>query len=43
MRDTRGRDPALVIRTSRAGATSVTVTIEDSGTGIETPDLELIF
>jgi len=43
MRGASGRDPALVIRTSRAGARSVTVAIEDSGTGIELRDLERIF
>jgi C4-dicarboxylate-specific signal transduction histidine kinase len=42
MREVNGRDPALVIRTSRAGAT-VTVAIEDSGTGIEMQDVERIF
>jgi signal transduction histidine kinase len=43
MREANGRDPALVIRTSRAGATSVTVAIEDSGPGIEMRDVERIF
>jgi two-component system sensor kinase FixL len=43
MREANGHDPALVIRTSRAGVTAVTVTIEDSGTGIETHDVERIF
>jgi signal transduction histidine kinase len=43
MREASSRDPALVIRTSRAGATSVTVTIEDSGTGLEMHDVERIF
>jgi len=43
MRETTDREPALVIRTSRAGAASVTVAIEDSGTGIETHDLDRIF
>jgi signal transduction histidine kinase len=43
MRETNGRAPALVIRTSRAGALSVRVTIEDSGTGIEMHDAERIF
>jgi C4-dicarboxylate-specific signal transduction histidine kinase len=43
MREANGREPALVIRTSKAGATSVTITIEDSGTGIEMHDLERIF
>jgi C4-dicarboxylate-specific signal transduction histidine kinase len=43
MREPNDRDPALVIRTSRAGATSVTVTIEDSGTGIEAHELERLF
>jgi C4-dicarboxylate-specific signal transduction histidine kinase len=43
MRETNDRDPALVIRTSRAGATSVTITIEDSGTGIEAHDVERLF
>jgi two-component system, LuxR family, sensor kinase FixL len=42
MREVNGREPALVIRTSRAGAT-VTVAIEDSGTGIEMQDVEQIF
>jgi C4-dicarboxylate-specific signal transduction histidine kinase len=42
MREVNGRDPALVIRTSRAGAT-VTVAIVDSGTGIEMQDVERIF
>jgi C4-dicarboxylate-specific signal transduction histidine kinase len=42
MREVNGRDPALVIRTSGAGAT-VTVAIEDSGTGIEMQDVERIF
>jgi C4-dicarboxylate-specific signal transduction histidine kinase len=42
MREVNGRDPALVIRTSTADAT-VTVAIEDSGTGIETQDVERIF
>jgi hypothetical protein len=43
MRETNDRDPALVIRTSRAGDTSVTVTIEDSGPGIEAHDVERLF
>jgi C4-dicarboxylate-specific signal transduction histidine kinase len=42
MRDVNGRDPALVIRTSRAGTTA-TVTIEDSGIGIEMHDVERLF
>jgi len=42
MREVNGRDPALVIRTSAAGAT-VTVAIEDSGTGIDMHDVERIF
>jgi C4-dicarboxylate-specific signal transduction histidine kinase len=42
MREVNGRDPALVIRTSTAGAT-VTVAIEDSGTGIDMHDVERIF
>jgi signal transduction histidine kinase len=43
MGEANGHEPALVIRTSRAGATSVTVAIEDSGTGIEMHDVERIF
>jgi two-component system sensor kinase FixL len=43
MRDTNGRDPALVIRTRRADAASVTVSVEDAGTGIDPQDIERIF
>lgn len=43
MREAGGRDPALVIRTSGAGARSVTVAIQDSGPGISTRDAERIF
>ena len=43
MREPNGRDPALVIRTSRAGAASVAVAVEDSGTGIEMRDLDRMF
>lgn len=43
MRETNGRDPALVIRTFRAGSTSVTVAIQDSGPGIEMRHVDRIF
>jgi signal transduction histidine kinase len=43
MRDTKGRDPALMIRTGRADAASVTVRVEDAGTGIDTQDVERLF
>jgi len=43
MREPNGHDPALVIRTSRAGAASVAVAVEDSGTGIEMRDLDRMF
>ena len=43
MREARGREPALVIRTSGAGAGSVTVAIQDSGPGISMRDAERIF
>jgi signal transduction histidine kinase len=43
MRETSGRDPALVIRTSRAGPRSVTVAIQDSGPGIEMRHVDRIF
>ncbi|HEY3067598.1 MAG TPA: ATP-binding protein [Methylomirabilota bacterium] len=43
MREPNGRDPALVIRTSRAGPSSVSVAVEDSGTGVEMRDIDRLF
>jgi C4-dicarboxylate-specific signal transduction histidine kinase len=43
MREPNGRDPALVIRTSRGGTASVAVAVEDSGTGIEMGDVDRLF
>lgn len=37
------RDPALVVRTSRAGADAVRVAIEDSGSGIDMAHIERMF
>lgn len=38
-----GRDPTLVVRTSRAGADAVRVAIEDSGIGIDMAHVERMF
>jgi signal transduction histidine kinase len=38
-----GRAHALVIRTSAAGGQEVVVAVEDSGTGIDTGDLDRLF
>lgn len=38
-----GRDHALVVRTSRAGADAVSVAIEDSGSGIDMEQVERMF
>jgi C4-dicarboxylate-specific signal transduction histidine kinase len=43
MREPNGRDPALVIRTSRGGTASVAVAVEDSGTGIKIEDVDRLF
>jgi signal transduction histidine kinase len=38
-----GRPHALVVRTTRAGATAVDVAVEDSGTGIDVNDVDRLF
>jgi signal transduction histidine kinase len=43
MGEPNGRDRALVVRTSRAGPATVSVAIEDSGTGIDTADVDRLF
>ena len=43
MSEPNGRDHALVIRTSRAGADAVSVAIEDSGNGLDTADVDRLF
>jgi signal transduction histidine kinase len=43
MVEPNGRDPALAIRTARAGDAVVMVTVEDSGVGIDVDDVERMF
>jgi signal transduction histidine kinase len=43
MSEPNGRDHALVVRTARVGATTVSVAIEDSGSGIDPTDVDRLF
>ena len=43
MSEPNGRDHALVVRTSRAGADAVSVAIENSGNGLDPADVDRLF